>query len=556
MAPKTRIAGVRYRGEAERDRFLASGDWLPITAGGALRNVAERDPAGVAAIGHDGVLAFRELDDSTESVAAALLEAGLEPGDRALFQVGSVKEFFVCLFACFKAGVVPVCTLPQFREIEVGTFGERTGAKAFFVQADVNPNFDQVGFARKMTRQLDKLRHIIVVRGEAATGELSLADMAARHNRLAARRIVQPHDPSFEDVAVLQMSGGSTGLPKLIPRMHAEYLGAAAALSRRYELSGEDRALWALPLVHNAGMLFVVMPMALEGRAVAVLPRFEPVEFLTSVATHKVTFTGSIGPIAPRLLELDNVKSYDLSTLRQFFALSRADAVEAHLGITGGQMFGTTEGLVMASAPSESRRSRHETLGRPVSDLDEIRLVEIDGSTDVAEGAVGELYFRGPHVFTGYVGDDAANAASFTPDGFFKSGDLLRCMRVDGRLCYIFEGRLKDNINRGGEKIGAEEVEQVLAKHPAISDVRVVAMPDKVFGEKACAFIIPRPSHEVPGLPEISQFLTSMGLAKYKIPERIEPLDIFPTTRVGKVDKAQLRQVIAEKLAAQEAAAS
>ena len=170
-------------------------------------------------------------------------------------------------------------------------------------------------------------------------------------------------------------------------------------------------------------------------------------------------------------------------------------------------------------------------------------------SRDVPVGTVGELCFRGPNTLTGYFNDPDANARSFTADGFFRSGDLLRAVDLNGRRYYVFEGRIKDNINRGGEKIGAEEVESVVAAHPCVADVRVVAMPDPIYGEKVCAFIIGRPGKAVPTLAELGEFLVAQGLAKYKLPERIEEIAAFPTTSVGKVDKAQLRAMIADLMA-------
>jgi non-ribosomal peptide synthetase component E (peptide arylation enzyme) len=152
---------------------------------------------------------------------------------------------------------------------------------------------------------------------------------------------------------------------------------------------------------------------------------------------------------------------------------------------------------------------------------------------------------------TGYFNDPTANESGFTSDGFFRSGDLLRAVSLDGRTYYVFEGRIKDNINRGGEKIGAEEVESVVAAHPCVADVRVVAMPDPIYGEKVCAFIIRRPNRPLPTLRELGEFLVTQGLAKYKLPERIEEIEAFPTTSVGKVDKARLRAMVADLLAAE-----
>ena len=212
-------------------------------------------------------------------------------------------------------------------------------------------------------------------------------------------------------------------------------------------------------------------------------------------------------------------------------------------------MFGMTEGMVFAAAPDASPAMRHNTVGHPISPGDEVQLLEPGSEQEVPFGQIGELCFRGPSTITAYVGDAETTAASFTSNGFFRSGDLMRAHRIDGETCYSFEGRIKDNINRGGEKIGAEEVEELVIRHPDVADVRVVAMPDPVYGEKVCAFVIPHPGKPVPSVGGLGEFLIGLGIAKYKLPERVEAIDAFPLTRVGKADKAALREMVAGALA-------
>jgi non-ribosomal peptide synthetase component E (peptide arylation enzyme) len=282
------------------------------------------------------------------------------------------------------------------------------------------------------------------------------------------------------------------------------------------------------------------------------MSRFEIRSFLEAIGKHRVTFTGSIGPVAARILEVDDIEKYDLSSLRQFFALTQAVNVEQHTGIPSSNMFGITEGMYCVSGLDDPLAARHETVGYPIEESNVIRLLAPDTETDVLPGEIGELTFRGPHIFTGYFNDPAANAVSFTSDGFFRTGDLMRAVAIEGKARYAFEGRLKDNINRGGEKFGAEELEHLIARHPDIADSRVVAMPDKHYGEKACAFITLRPGKSAPSVAELGTFLLGLGLAKYKLPERIETITEFPLTRVGKVDKAALRADIARILLTEE----
>jgi non-ribosomal peptide synthetase component E (peptide arylation enzyme) len=211
-------------------------------------------------------------------------------------------------------------------------------------------------------------------------------------------------------------------------------------------------------------------------------------------------------------------------------------------------MFGITEGMYTVSGLDDPREARHGTVGYPIDEANTIRLVAPETGAEVPLGEVGELTFAGPHIFTGYFNDREANAASFTADGYFRTGDLMRAIVIDGKPRYAFAGRLKDNINRGGEKFGAEEVENLIARHPAVAEARVVAMPDKHLGERACAYLIVRPGQHAPDLAELGAFLNGFGLAKYKFPERLETIAEFPVTRVGKVDKAALRAHIARLL--------
>lgn len=546
------MPGITYHSQQFARRQLALGNWLDLTIGESLRVTAAATPGKAAVIGPDGPVTFAELDRMSESAAASLLQAGLAPGDRVLFQLGTTVGYFVAFYGCMKAGLVPVCTLPQYRMAEMRHFAEATGARAIFAQAEADARFDQAGFALELAAACPGLGHVIAVGGRR-DGAVSLDVMAAAYSAEDARGRTAGVRPGILDVAVMQLSGGSTSLPKIIPRMHGEYLGATIQLSARYGLTGDDVTLWGLPLVHNAGTLFAVLPVGLEGRTLVLQPRLDVPEMLRLVGEHRVTFSGSIGPVAAKLLEVQDLHRYDVSSLKQFFSLTRAEAVEAHVGIPVGQMFGMTEGMVFAAAPTTSAALRHRTVGYPVSPGDEVRLMAPGEDVEVPFGEVGELCFRGPSTLTGYYNDPATTAASFTSDGFFRSGDLLRAHRMDGLVCYSFEGRIKDNINRGGEKIGAEEIEGLIARHPDVMDCRVVAMPDKMFGEKACAFLIMREGREPLDVRSLGEFLLQTGIAKFKLPERVEVTEAFPLTRVGKVDKAGMRALAAKLVEGEEA---
>ncbi|MDB5847790.1 MAG: AMP-dependent synthetase and ligase [Rhodoferax sp.] len=549
-----RIDGVTYAPADRAAAHVASGAWLATTVGDALRATAQRHPERPAFISDERSVSFGELDEQTERLGAALLQLGLLPGDRAIFQLGTNVETAIVLLACYKAGIVPVCSLPQHREVEIGQLARQSGARGYFVQADFGA-FDLVGFARGMAARHPGLRHLVVVRGQAdgvadmgtLIDAMPLAEARTRLARLAL---------GYGDVLSFQLSGGTTGVPKIIPRFHAEYLGHSTAWMARYRVTGESRVIWSLPLLHNAGQLYALVPTAAHGVTTVLMPRVDIRRMLELIEAHRVTHALSIGPIAPQMMAYADVARHDLSSLRLFATMSRADALEAHIGVPCSNLYGITEGLLLGSPADAPAFARHHTQGASGCPQDEVRLLVPDTEEPTPPGEAGELCFRGPSSLTGFFDNPEANARAFTADGFYRTGDMVREHVAGGLRCYSFEGRLRDNINRGGEKIGCEEVEAFISQHPAVADAKLVAMPDAYYGEKGCVYLIARPGQTVPDVKALAAFLVGRGLAKYKCPERIEVVDDYPLTRVGKLDKPALKQRIAAQLAAEAAQAS
>ncbi|VTU26026.1 2,3-dihydroxybenzoate-AMP ligase [Variovorax sp. PBS-H4] len=548
------IEGVSYPRPERAAASLANGSWFPATVGDALRATAKRHPDRAAYISDERTLTYREFDEMTERLAAALLDLGLVPGDRAICQLGTNVETAMVLLACFKAGIVPVCSLPQHREVEIGQLTRQSGARGYFVQADFS-SFDLVGFAAGMLEEHQTLRHLVVVRG-AAAGASSLEALIESMPLATARERLSGLPLGCEDVVSFQLSGGTTGVPKIIPRFHAEYLGHAACWMRRYRIGVDSRVIWSLPLLHNAGQLYALIPCAAFGVTTVLMPRVDIGRMLELIEQHRVTHALSIGPIAPQLLAYTDIGRHDLSSLQLFATMSRSDSLEKHLGLPCSNLYGITEGLLLGSPADAPAFARHHTQGASGCPQDEIRLLVPGSEEPSAPGEMGEMCFRGPSSLTGFFGNPEANAKAFTSDGFYRTGDMMTAHIVDGLTCYAFEGRLRDNINRGGEKIGCEEVEAFISQHPAVADAKLIAMPDPFYGEKACVYIVPRPGMTVPDVKTLGAFLVGLGLAKYKCPERVEAIDSFPLTRVGKVDKPALKQRIADQLAAELAEAA
>jgi non-ribosomal peptide synthetase component E (peptide arylation enzyme) len=216
-----------------------------------------------------------------------------------------------------------------------------------------------------------------------------------------------------------------------------------------------------------------------------------------------------------------------------------------------GQMFGQSEGLCMITPLDAPAFVRHGTVGRPLSPHDEVRVLAPESEEPVAFGEQGELCCRGPYTIGGYYRAPERNREAFTSDGFYRTGDIVRAIDGPGGPYYALEDRIKDLINRAGEKVNALEIESLLLEHEAIAEVALVAMPDARMGERACAFVVAAAGLPAPSVGDIQSFLDDRGVAKFKWPERIEPRDALPRTNIQKVDKKVLRVEIAAMLEAE-----
>ena len=546
---------VRYPDDLAR-RYRRSGLWGTRTIADELRAIATAHPQREAVVAHDGRMTYRELDESTDVLAAGLAGLGLVPGDPVLFQVTNRLGAIVAWYGVLKAGLVPVCTLAAHRGHEVGAISRRTGAVAHLVEAGTR-GFDLVGFAAEQRRDHPTLRHVLVL-GSAGgtsgdTGGIPIESLGAGTDPRAARTIVEEIQRGIDpdDVAVFQLSGGTTGVPKVIPRLHAEYWYNAAAYARSWGWSPDTRVAHLIPVIHNAGIVCAVHASHSAG-ACLVLGTPDLAESLPLMAkegaTHVLLGHGHFKAVAEPgfAAATASVTQVVLSGAKVPSALF-ADLEQR--GLWSGQLFGMGEGLFLTTRPGAPREARATTVGSPLSPLDEIRILEPGSATELPGGQVGELCCRGPYTLRGYFDAAAHNARAFTPDGFYRTGDLASVREIGGQRYVSIEGRIKDVINRGGEKINAEEVELLLLRHPRITDAAAVAMPDPRLGERTCAYVV---VHGEPlTMAEVQEHFRQLQVATFKWPERIEHLAEIPRTLVGKTDKKRLQAEIAAKTASE-----
>jgi 2,3-dihydroxybenzoate-AMP ligase len=538
-------------------RYRAAGLWTGETVPQALRAVARDHPYGTALVTVEGRLTYRELDGAAADFGAGLLTAtALRPGDRVMFQLGNVLETIVAYYGCLKAGIVPVCTLPQHGEREIGLLAEHTGARAHFVQADFRGR-DLVGSGLRLRMTVSVLDTMVVVRGEgpAGSGAVSYAAVLEAGRDAVAREGLAAVEIDPAGLAVLQLSGGTTGLPKVAPRRHEEYVYNSRVWAQALQLHSGSVVLHALPIMHNAGIAAALQPAHLVGAACVVPPGADAGTVLELIESERVTVLPVVPPaVAIRLLEHDDASMAGFATVERFVlggqrpSVELIERLERELGLRALQMFGMAEGMFLYTPPDSPPWARLNTVGTPISAADEVRVLEIGDEDEVPDGTVGELACRGPYTINGYYRAAGHNATAFTSDGFYRTGDLVTRYVIGGRDYYAIDGRIKDVINRGAEKIHAEEIEELLVRHPDVRNAAVVAMPDPVLGERICAYVVTAENAERPTVAALAGFLLDQGLAKFKLPERVETVEAFPLTNVGKVSKKDLRADIERKI--------
>jgi mycobactin salicyl-AMP ligase len=517
-------------------RYRAAGYWTGRTVDSLLSDAAQRWPSRVAVLDADTApgsaqrLSFAQLDERADRAAAGLAELGIAAGDRVLLQLPNGCEFAVALFALLRAGAIPVMCLTGHRAAELRHFAAVSQARALLIP-DTAAGFDYRPMAQDLLHANPGLHHVIV---DGDPGPfVSWSQLCAHQAERPDSDIPDPGSP-----ALLLVSGGTTGLPKLIPRTHDDYVYNATASAEVCKLTSDDVYLATLPAAHNFPLACPGLLGAIAvGASTVFLTNPSPESAFDAIARHGVTVTALVPALAnlwAQATEWEPVTPTSLRLLQVGGAkLEADDARRIRETLTPGlqQVFGMAEGLLCYTRPGDPPELVDRTQGRPLCADDELRIVD-DAGRPVPAGADGELLVRGPYTFNGYFRAEADNARSFDPDGFYRSGDLVR-RHADGYL--EVTGRVKDVIHRGGETIAASDIEEHLRAHPAISSAAAVALPDPYLGEKICAAVVFTGSPVT--LPELNDYLSQRGVATHSRPDVLAAMASLPVTAVGKIDK-------------------
>jgi 2,3-dihydroxybenzoate---[aryl-carrier protein] ligase len=496
---------------------------------------------------------YRELGEQAERVALNLLDLGLKPLDRIVVQLPNTLEFAQLYFGLQMIGAIPIMALPSHRFREVNQFVTLSGAVATATPLAAR-DVSFTDLVRRIRADNPGLKTGLVLADEAPEGFTPLrrlTEATPRHTPADVERIraqINPCDP-----CCFQLSGGTTGIPKLIPRTHNDYSFNSKLATTVTAIDSDSVLLDLLPISHNLPLACPgLQGFLLKGATVVMGQSTRPADVFAQVQKHHVTHIHVVPALLIRWVNDAAVSDYDLASVRviqsggqRMQPDTRLRTEQVFANCTVQENFGMSEGLIMFVRLDDPPEVRLETCGRPICPDDEVRLVD-DDDNDVLNGEVGELLARGPYTLRGYFRSPEHNQRAFTTDGFYRSGDLLR-KHPSGN--YIVEGRKKDLINRGGEKISAEEIENLILGHPSVQNVACVAMPDPLLGERMCACVLLKTGRSLT-FEELVAFLQNEEIARHKLPERLEIFDEFPLSPIGKVSKKDLVVLVAERVAA------
>ena len=529
-------------------RYREKGYWIDKSLAQEYRIAFDKYEKRVALLDRDRSITYGELDRMSDNLALNLLEIGFHPLDRVVVQLPNVAEFVVLYLALQKTACIPIAALMPHRFAEISQFVELSGAAACVVP-DQQGDFDSCAMVERIRQKAPKLRHGIVL-GPARPGFLSLPELIAKPASLPASALSEIHiDPV--DPAIFQLSGGTTGIPKLIPRTHNDYAYNSKVASSVCAVGENSVLLVILPIAHNLPLACPgIQGFLFHGGRAVLSTSARPEDVCALIEKHRVTHIKVVPALLIRLLHDPAVSRHDLSSLKIIQSGGQSMLPEVRLlskklipSAFVQENFGMSEGLLMFVRLDDPLDVSQETVGRPVCPDDEVRILD-DDDREILGGEVGELCCRGPYTLRGYFGVPEYNARTFTSDGFYRSGDLMRRHQSGN---YVVEGRKKDLINRGGEKISAEEIENLILSHPSVKNASCVPVPDPVLGERMCACVLLRENARLT-FEELKNFLLGKEIAKYKLPERLEIMQDFPLSPFGKVSKKTLTEMISHKM--------
>jgi 2,3-dihydroxybenzoate-AMP ligase len=539
------IEGFTEYAKEDREQYNRKRWWLGLTWSDLFDKATDIYPDKIGLVDGAGRWTYRQLREKVDRLAISLMDLGIKPKDWVLLQFPNWHEYIISFFAMQKIGALTVLLIPRHTQTEINHFASLTKPVAWVLpgaygKTDYQPIVDDV------LKENPQLHHIINVR----TGPYpSLEDLIEKAQLTPGNlKALEDRRPDPDEVSHIMPTGGSTGLPKASIRTHNSYITNVEYHSRVWDITSNDTLMVITPVGHSMAMHWGIGAALLNYATLVLLDSTTPEDICSTIEKEKVTAIPSVPALIARVLSTD-LNNYDLTSLKKI-SLGGAPSTPEMLKTAYGTLkclvinaFGSSEGTNISTRPEDSMEVILNSVGRPACPYDTIKIIDEEGN-EVPPLAEGELVSKGPGIFTGYFKSAEENKDIFTPDGFFKTGDKAR---KDPLGNITITGRIKDIINRGGEKISAMDIENRMSEHPAVQETAVVGMPDPILGERICAYVVLKPGAALT-FEEIVAFLKKAGASVQQLPERVEFLAHLPFTKVGKVDKKALREDIKEKI--------
>lgn len=546
---------VPYRDE-DAAEYITCGWWRGLTLGDLLDRAAEIHPDKEAFIDLESRLTYSQARDRAERVAIGLLELGIQPFDRVLVQLPNWNEFVPVYFGLQKIGAIPVMLIDRYRQHEIDRLAQITGAKAWVVPVR-HRKVDYLPIVRDVLQQHPQIEVVITARGEIDEPDFHSLERLIDETEPtdADRRRLARLKPDPRQVAHMGPTGGTTGAPKIVPRTHDSLACAVEYCSYSWGQHVEDVNLIVGSIGHDLSFTKGFLGSIITMGTIVMLDTTDLAVTCETIEREKVTSVIWVPTLAQRLLEFEDLDTYELSSVKKMHSAGGA----AHPGLVRDVFtrlvvrfcngYGATEGMTTITRSVDGIDTVCTTVGRRTCPGDLYKVVDWDGNA-LGCDTPGELLVKGPSVFSGYYLNPEENAKVFDEQGFFKTGDIAT---ISEKGYVTITGRLKEMINRGGESISATVIEGLIIRHPEVEAVAVIAMPDLLMGERVCAYIQCAPQARLT-FDDIIAFLRAEKASVLELPERIEFTEAMPYTAAHKLDKAVLRTDIAQKLQAEAAA--
>jgi 2,3-dihydroxybenzoate-AMP ligase/mycobactin salicyl-AMP ligase len=537
-----------YRTE-DAERYKRLGWWGEQTLGDILDRAADRYPDKEAFVDGATRLTFAQARDKVNRVAVSLMNLGIEPTERVLVQLPNWNEFVHVYFALQKIGAIDVLLIDRYRSYEINHLIRLSGATAWVLPWKYRKT-DYLPIIKEVLKESPQMKNVILARGGDQKDYFSLealiqdAELTEKNMTALSQRRPDPMQ-----VAHMGPTGGTTGLPKIVPRTHNDLICSSEHVARAWEMDNRDICLLVGPIGHDLTFTKGFLVSILTSGKTVFLDSIDLDDICGAIEREKVTALVWVPTLARRLVGFEGLINYDLSTLKKMQCGGGASLpdlindVREKLGCTFFNAYGATEGQTTMTRSDDPLEILYTTVGKPTCPYDSYKVVDRDGE-ELPPNTAGELLIKGPGVFTGYYKNPEENEKMFDKEGYFRTGDVAK---TDEKGNVTLVGRIKEMINRGGESISAVEVEKLIADHRDVAVVAVVPMPDPEMGERVCAYIQPRPGARL-HFNDILSFLKERKASVLHFPERIEFIDAMPFTKAEKIDKMALVKDIEEKI--------